>query len=261
MSQDKSTARVLRQLYFPIQSQQQRPPTAQDQNSQGEFEEGGFSYYSNSQSRKKWHYRGIILLLNSAILVLVTLIYVRPIQDMRSNDVSIPNTLPNVPFEPKKFDYDKKYMGWPTVARNKAWMSLQGPPDQHPTFVTFNKKSYQITMYHQLHCLAMVRKMLWDVVLGNEDAKQLLGGSIPDMTSEDTLGNYNTTVHWRLQHADHCLDFIRQGLQCNGDVGLEPAIMGENNIIAGVMFGTISHQCRSWDYVRKFAEDHRPAPS
>jgi len=120
-------------------------------------------------------------------------------------------------------------------------------------FITLKNEVYEVTMYHQLHCLGMVRKMVWDVVLGHIDTKELVGSSKPNMTSDT---NYASTVDSRLQHVDHCLDFVRQGLQCAGNIGLEPAVLDGNGMAIGALFGHAKHQCRSWDLFWKFAENH-----
>jgi len=63
-------------------------------------------------------------------------------------------------------------------------------------------------------------------------------------------------VDSRLKHVDHCLDYVRQGLQCSQDVALEPAIVDANGGVLGSDFGKTLHQCRNWRQFWKLAEEH-----
>lgn len=53
----------------------------------------------------------------------------------------------------------------------------------------------------------------------------------------------------------HCLDYIRQALQCHADTNLEYRIASETGDAAFV--GYAKHQCRDFDRVFRFAEEWR----
>jgi hypothetical protein len=96
-----------------------------------------------------------------------------------------------------------------------------------------------------------VRDFLWKVVLGTLDTKTLVGGHINDTEH----GDFRSNADVRLRHTDHCLDFIRQAIQCAGDITLEPAVLGEDGQVSSVVFGN-ARQCRNWDFVWTFAAQH-----
>lgn len=60
-------------------------------------------------------------------------------------------------------------------------------------------------------------------------------------------------------HVDHCLDYLRQTIECYGDTTLEWGRLIESN---GVIFGAVNgygvtHQCRNIHTVREFTISNR----
>lgn len=52
----------------------------------------------------------------------------------------------------------------------------------------------------------------------------------------------------------HCLDYIRQALQCHADTNLEYRVSGTGD---AAFTGYSEHQCREFDRVFRFAEEWR----
>ena len=57
------------------------------------------------------------------------------------------------------------------------------------------------------------------------------------------------------QHMVHCLDYIRQALQCHADMNLEYRVMSETGDEA--FTGYSEHQCRDYERAFRFAEEWR----
>ncbi|ENH74722.1 hypothetical protein FOC1_g10003504 [Fusarium oxysporum f. sp. cubense race 1] len=105
-----------------------------------------------------------------------------------------------------------------------------------PTSQISRDPDYYITsldVYHQLHCLNDIRKMVRDF-----------------NSTEGGLGRLQT------MHKFHCIDSIRQSLMCNADLSLihwywAPQV-GKNFPNA-----TTTHICRKWSLIEEWAMDHR----
>ncbi|GME33977.1 hypothetical protein F5Y19DRAFT_445823 [Neofusicoccum parvum] len=88
-------------------------------------------------------------------------------------------------------------------------------------------KVYGISMFHQLHCLNFLRFAYWPE-------------RIPEMPA-DEVGYLQ----------DHCLDYIRQAIQCNGDVTFEPLTEAGINGMGAI------HRCRNFDKIFTWGYRHR----
>ncbi|KAB8071290.1 hypothetical protein BDV29DRAFT_159646 [Aspergillus leporis] len=106
-----------------------------------------------------------------------------------------------------------------------------------------------LSVFHQLHCLGAVRKFIWDLVEGREDPQQLLQEWPENVTSP----SYHAAIHG-LWHVSHCLDYLRQALQCAGDTSLE--LVTEISGAAIVDGFDWPHQCRSWDAIWNYASEY-----
>lgn len=71
---------------------------------------------------------------------------------------------------------------------------------------------------------------------------------IPNNPSHEPLG----------PHIEHCFDFLRQGLMCNADLALEPFVAsdGVTRITKGTSGWGTMHQCRSWDKLLEWVDNH-----
>ena len=58
-----------------------------------------------------------------------------------------------------------------------------------------------------------------------------------------------------IPHVEHCFDYLRQLVMCAADATLEHVQEGNEDMDAVVGWG-IGHQCRDWNVIWQFAEDH-----
>lgn len=106
-----------------------------------------------------------------------------------------------------------------------------GVPDKDPKF-----EHYGVSVFHQVHCLAMLRHALHSLQEGIESHR-----TVP-------------------AHLDHCLDYIRESLMCSGDTTLEwpSELHQEGDRITGSVDGTgVPHTCRDWEAIRNYAIEQR----
>lgn len=91
--------------------------------------------------------------------------------------------------------------------------------------------------------------MLWGVILGEMDIKELTAG-FPRNATDST---FEAKTHG-LWHIAHCFDYLRQALQCAGDLSLEsPIEMNEDGLVVG---WNNPHECRNWDAMWNYVETH-----
>ncbi len=60
-------------------------------------------------------------------------------------------------------------------------------------------------------------------------------------------------------HLGHCFDYLRQAVMCAGDMTLEPAfdLTGPDAGTKGVNGWNVAHQCRNYQTMYDYAEEHR----
>lgn len=55
-------------------------------------------------------------------------------------------------------------------------------------------------------------------------------------------------------HYAHCLDYLRQGIQCSADLSLEfVSEDSEHGVVVGFSY---PHECTAWDELWGYAERH-----
>ncbi|KAI4157983.1 MAG: hypothetical protein LQ342_007843 [Letrouitia transgressa] len=97
----------------------------------------------------------------------------------------------------------------------------------------------QLEVFHNLHCLNMLRKTIYP-------------DQYPDMVSYHDNGTIN---HGTLQalHMDHCLDALRQSTMCESDV--TPVTFVNNFFGRGVYPNLVAtHTCRDFDALVNWAK-------
>jgi hypothetical protein len=94
-----------------------------------------------------------------------------------------------------------------------------------------------LSVFHQLHCLNRIRKLLHPE-------------RYPWQLAEN-LSADETRIH---DH--HCVDLVRQALMCNADIS---PIQWEMNERFGVALPSAktAHTCRKWDNIMRWAEQHK----
>lgn len=86
-----------------------------------------------------------------------------------------------------------------------------------------------LDVFHQLHCL-------------NEIRKQIYRDHYPTQHSQSE----------QLEHADHCVDMLRQVLMCHGDVSIQTYEWIDDYRWPWPRFHT-EHECRNWDAITEWA--------
>ncbi|KZV68914.1 hypothetical protein PENSPDRAFT_581724 [Peniophora sp. CONT] len=114
--------------------------------------------------------------------------------------------------------------------RGNGWLTL-GP----------NNTMWVLSMYHQMHCLSVLRHAYVAAKSG---------------TLVYTPGGNGTGVE---HHTNHCLTYLREFILCNADTTLEESylIVHENGFKEhGATGMDMVHRCRDWTKVRDYLEDN-----
>jgi len=99
----------------------------------------------------------------------------------------------------------------------------------------FSPETSMVTVFHQIHCLNDIRRQYY--VLMNESTEDF----------------YSSPAHMH-----HCFEYIRQGLMCSADSGLEPfrpVVPGSEHL--GATGWVNERLCRNYDELMKWAEEWR----
>ncbi|KAI1261337.1 hypothetical protein F5Y18DRAFT_401683 [Xylariaceae sp. FL1019] len=143
---------------------------------------------------------------------------------------------------------EPQYAGEPSPEIDKAWDDILGATDlrldmdelygaERNSVHTADGKGVLITLdvYHSLHCLDLVRRAI-------DFRYYYPTGEVP---------------YFYRPHLDHCVDYLRQGIQCQSDLSpLKYAQSQPNNITIPVFNGT-AHTCRNFTKVHEWAMQRR----
>jgi len=158
---------------------------------------------------------------------------------------SLLNTpVPNMPRELITFEKNASFIDRPSPETDRAWEDLY-PPGRGFVYIENGvqygfepgeatrdgRELYSISLYHQIHCLRLIRDNFWKVLDAIETKDQ---DSVWE-EYQNQLGNH---------HAFHCFDYILQSLRCAGDMALEwpMEVDGHRNTYDG--YG-VKHECKS----------------
>ncbi|GAB7350328.1 hypothetical protein MBLNU459_g0960t1 [Dothideomycetes sp. NU459] len=157
--------------------------------------------------------------------------------------------VPQMPMNTYTFQRNELFASPPSLESDAAWDSLlpkgrgfvfvedsqqYGLPSGEKTYVG---EIYSIALFHQLHCLGTLRKYYWMLVEGINNNST----SLPKMAAT-LLGPGGEHVH-------HCFDYLRQTLQCAGDMAIEWPREEPDGRRFAVDGWDIPHECRSWDHI------------
>ncbi|PGH08527.1 hypothetical protein AJ80_07847 [Polytolypa hystricis UAMH7299] len=148
-----------------------------------------------------------------------------------------------------------KYQGPPSAENEKAWDELYGygisriPESQAKKLVDKTlpipgDPGYYIAgldVFHQLHCLNMLRKYFWAAELGLN--KSSLMHRAVDKTFERS-------------HMDHCIDAVRQSLMCSADIAPITWAWSERDHM-GKASANSNHTCRDFDRLMEWGKANR----
>ncbi|SCO22123.1 uncharacterized protein FFE2_15161 [Fusarium fujikuroi] len=91
----------------------------------------------------------------------------------------------------------------------------------------------ELNVFHQLHCLNMIRKRLY-IEDGKYDPNHKLTG---------------------IEHLEHCYDALRQSLMCSADITPLPWVWSDKAQEAKEV-ARVMHTCRDFDILRNWAREH-----
>ncbi|KAF4953701.1 hypothetical protein FGADI_5809 [Fusarium gaditjirri] len=94
----------------------------------------------------------------------------------------------------------------------------------------------QIDMFHQIHCLNLLRHLAWSEYNRNGTAKKPF-----------------SDLHWI--HVSHCTDILMQNLMCNGNLDIITFNWVETQSNPFPDFA-VNHQCRDFDAIYEWQDKH-----
>ncbi|KAH8662351.1 hypothetical protein BX600DRAFT_318544 [Xylariales sp. PMI_506] len=175
--------------------------------------------------------------LQLVVIAMLALLLVRdtpapvPVPVLQVGTEAVENGV-TMPLKVQKFDADRSF-----VPVNASEMLSEELLDQWKTLLPvgagWGKKDtfYTTTMTHQLHCIFMMARIY--AGLTTNDAR----GLDPDYDS----------------HYLHCIDYLRQGVMCSGDLALElhqPTDANDNGPGDGSWSGI--HVCKDYSHMKSY---------
>jgi len=143
------------------------------------------------------------------------------------------------------------------IALNPS-LSYDMNKDQHPAT---GKHHFALDVFHNLHCLNAVRMELDKDYYGHHDHGHV-GRRAEHDHGPDALPQHQSA--WEAasrDHIDHCMNHIRQSLQCRPD--LSPAAMHVFADFDGSKYflgNAERHTCYDWESIMRWAAARNPEP-
>ncbi|KAF8808534.1 hypothetical protein BYT27DRAFT_7137331 [Phlegmacium glaucopus] len=119
---------------------------------------------------------------------------------------------------------------------DKAWANTLAPKRG---FIRLGPegRSFAVGLYHQIHCVNALR--------------------FSYTVARDGLVTDPQVLRGKIDHDNHCFQFIRQSIQCKADTTLVPITQPNRNMsLAAMGFGNM-HRCRNWADVRRFIVENQ----
>ncbi|KAG1735293.1 uncharacterized protein EDB91DRAFT_1007658, partial [Suillus paluster] len=85
-------------------------------------------------------------------------------------------------------------------------------------------RMFGVSMFHQIHCLQMIRKAL---------------------------------INGSRCHSGHCLNFLRQAVLCNADTTLDPFFVDPDGTMTGTDGLGMTTVCRNWAQVYAYTVENQ----
>lgn len=117
---------------------------------------------------------------------------------------------------------------------DEAWAATF-PPKHGFSRLGPEGRAFAVALYHQLHCVNALR---FSYTVARDGL----------VTDPEILRN-------KVDHDNHCFQFLRQSIQCRADNSLVPFPTNRNASLASMGFG-ITHRCRNWGQVKQFISDN-----
>ncbi|KAL2126481.1 hypothetical protein VTI74DRAFT_831 [Chaetomium olivicolor] len=112
-------------------------------------------------------------------------------------------------------------------------------------------QNYCVSMFHSLHCLITIRDIFYGLLQGRYNAS--------DYGRHDENGHFTELTVRIKGHTSHCFDYIRQEIQCCGDMTLEGPPRSETGFLGQGQEGTPHLACKSFSAAVEFMKAHQPA--
>ncbi|KAF8850044.1 hypothetical protein BDZ45DRAFT_770933, partial [Acephala macrosclerotiorum] len=139
------------------------------------------------------------------------------------------------------FNFQSVYKGTPRKELDDAWDGLSPGSSAYYVViqipVAFGGGYYAtLEVFHQLHCLNLVRMATYKEHYDHENA-------------------FGDPAGWLRKHIDHCIDMLRQRLMCTADIGLVTGVWVESYGEPYPDFST-QHQWCNLEKVQEWAKNH-----
>ncbi|TAQ89786.1 hypothetical protein B7494_g1867 [Chlorociboria aeruginascens] len=195
------------------------------------------------------------------ILGILALNWVRRLETNPSR-VKVKQFAPDMPVTTVVFSKTPELSGPPNEENDSFWDSLtpigngfvniSNPEiyDLKPGISTATGVDrYSVAMYHQIHCLGMIRQNYWGLIESLSDE---------NMSSESR----KEVAHHQLyrNHPQHCFSYLAQSIMCAGDLTIEWAKVERNGKREGVDGWGIGHQCKDPNAIRSWMLKHHGPP-
>jgi hypothetical protein len=144
------------------------------------------------------------------------------------------------------------------IMADDEWGTLFPERGSGFTMLGSANKSFVITMFHQLHCLDVMRVEWARATIVNKS------GQVPGSNDTTSGGTATPDPHApggknAQHHFVHCLRYLKQGIMCNADTTLEEAtsrVEADGTISHGANGVGMIHRCRDWGVLRSWLEVH-----
>ncbi|KZS87710.1 hypothetical protein SISNIDRAFT_419206 [Sistotremastrum niveocremeum HHB9708] len=149
-----------------------------------------------------------------------------------------------------------QYHGPPTDESDEAWESLYRigisriSRDQASLLPNWTEAipgdedhyAVALDVFHQLHCLNLIRKALLPKRYGPSD---------PIVHTTDPAGNAVA-----FDHVDHCINSVRESLMCNADIAVNVWQWDPKKMVSAPRLDNL-HVCKNWDDIYEWANQHK----
>ncbi|GAW23851.1 hypothetical protein ANO14919_134280 [Xylariales sp. No.14919] len=170
-----------------------------------------------------------------------------------------------------EFAHKTKYRGPPTPEIEVAWdqiwnlggveVPLDGPAQLgkqsgslvHVDWDEARGYSGMLEVFHQLHCLNLIRQYTWRDYY-NEHLREWL-----DEGENHLLVNLNVSSKASVgdrMHVDHCIETLRLQLMCNADLTPMLVLKDDSRAIGAKADFNVHHKCRRWERVVEWQRIH-----
>ncbi|KAK6420624.1 hypothetical protein LTR81_006359 [Elasticomyces elasticus] len=175
----------------------------------------------------------------------------------RIGDSTTASPVPLMRLIPTTFEHNDLFSGPASPERDEAWSLMaplgdgfillpnstaQGAYDLPLGQYTSRGQIYDISVFHQLHCLANIRRHMFamDAILDRNDRLEI--DSLALKPHDD--------------HVYHCFDYIRQALMCAGDMTIEWPRTETDGSRFAVDGWSITHECKDWSAIIEFMKQN-----